>query len=151
VHAGLQFKDGKVVETEPAADSPRPVTKTQKVPPVGPEDTPDDFALSGNLGDQSLVQVLQYLHTNTKTGELLVEGERYSGVFAFNGGTIYFAEAGERHGTPAIYVCAREHQGTFTFRRTSTPPAKPKNVTDPMMRIIFECCRRIDETELSGQ
>jgi hypothetical protein len=153
VHAGMLFKDGQVIEVslKDQDAAPRPVTKTQKLRHIGQERESDTFALSGNLGDQSLVQVIQYLHANNKTGELHVEGARHSGLFGFDDGVIFFAEAGERRGAPAIYVCAREHEGTFAFRRTPTPPAKPKNVTEPMMQIIFECCRRIDETQLAGQ
>lgn len=155
----LMFKSGRMVQMD--GDGKKvDLTTTQKVPTLAKQKGGDagtsggrravEPALSGNLADQHLAQIIQFLHANTKTGELHVRGRNNLGTMAFDQGAIYYAECGDRRGPPAIYVCAREHIGTFRFNAAPTPPTRPKNVNDPMMQIIFECCKRIDETELAG-
>jgi hypothetical protein len=155
----LMFKSGRMVQMD--TDGKKvDLTTTQKVPTLSKHKGGDagssggrravEPALSGNLADQHLAQIIQFLHANTKTGELHVRGRNNLGTMAFDQGAIYYAECGDRRGPPAIYVCAREHIGTFRFNAAPTAPTRPKNVNDPMMQIIFECCKRIDETELAG-
>jgi hypothetical protein len=155
----MMFKSGRMVELDGNGNK-RDVNQTQKVPVLARQKGGDagtsggrrgvEPALSGNLADQHLAQIIQFLHANTKTGELHVRGRNNLGTMAFDSGAIYYAECGDRRGPPAIYVCAREHIGTFRFNAAPTAPTRPKNVSDPMMQIIFECCKRIDETELAG-
>jgi pSer/pThr/pTyr-binding forkhead associated (FHA) protein len=153
----MQMKEGKLVEPDspatakPSVNASKDVNRTQQVVPLSaleiPASAPD---LSGNLKDQNLAQIIQFLNSTQKTGELIVTGAKETGTFAFDQGQIFNAECGDRRGAPAIYVCAREHGGTFKFTSTKTPPAKQKNIFDNMMLIIFECCKRIDESQLSG-
>lgn len=153
----LMYKGGKLMDL---SAQPQPdVNTTQKVAPIGRAANEAgssgsrraiEPALSGNLADQHLAQIIQFLHANTKTGELHVRGRNNLGTMAFDQGSIYYAECGDRRGPPAIYVCAREHIGTFRFNSMPAAPDRPKNVSDPMMQIIFECCKRIDETGLAG-
>ncbi|MCK6470586.1 MAG: FHA domain-containing protein [Planctomycetes bacterium] len=130
--------------------------KTQEVKPVdalgshGQHAAQAGPALSGNLANQDLAQIFQFLNTNTKTGDLFVTGEQREGLISFDEGKIFFAEAGDRKGIHAVYALARERSGTFRLEGLEKPPDRPKNVTEPMMQIIFECCKRIDEDELSG-
>ena len=156
----MMYKSGRMVEMDSGLRKKTDLNTTQKVPTLGKQQAGDagtsggrrgvEPALSGNLADQHLAQIIQFLHANTKTGELHVRGRNNLGTMAFDSGAIYYAECGDRRGPPAIYVCAREHIGTFRFNASPTAPARPKNVNDPMMQIIFECCKRIDETELAG-
>jgi len=150
VKDGLFFKDGKVVvvpEGQNPDDRFKDVMTTQVVAPIS---APEEPALSGNLSDQNLAQIIQYLNTNGKTGELIVKGKNREGIFVFDKGQIISAQAGDRNGVTAIYAVARERSGSFSFKTTDTVSMRPKNVTDPVMQIIFECCKRMDETELAG-
>ncbi|HEY3323474.1 MAG TPA: FHA domain-containing protein [Planctomycetota bacterium] len=149
VKGGLKFENGKVVEIpEVEEKQEEDVNATQQVPSLS--SAQPSSALSGNLHDQNLAQIIQFLHTNAKTGELHVNGPRNQGLIAFDQGQIFFAEASGRRGAPAVYVCAREHDGTFSFLNLSRPLQRAKNVYEPMIQIIFECCKRMDETELAG-
>lgn len=121
--------------------------KTQESATLGAHGGP---ALSGNLADQDLAQIFQFLNTNTKTGDLYVSGDNREGLIGFDEGKVFFAEAGDRKGIHAVYALARERSGTFRLESLEKPSDRPKNVTEPMMQIIFECCKRIDEDELSG-
>ncbi|HYG73509.1 MAG TPA: FHA domain-containing protein [Planctomycetota bacterium] len=170
VKDGLIYKNGKFIEVSPQpAAQPLPqallprdtqpdVTTTQRVAPIGAQSNVQsneasnmvEATLAGSLADQNLAQILQYLHTNQKSGELLVKGKRNQGRMLFDQGQITYAECGDRKGPPAIYVCAREHAGSFRFTMSTGAPAAARNVNDPMMQIIFECCKRIDEAELAG-
>jgi hypothetical protein len=151
VRDGLFYRDGKVVEIP--ADSAQSnderfknVLETQVVQPL-PQNEP---ALAGSLSDQNLAQIIQYLHTNSKTGELLVRGKNREGLIAFDHGLIVSAQSGDRNGVVAIYAVARERSGSFSFKAVENVGVRPKNVNEPVMQIIFECCKRMDETELAG-
>lgn len=135
------------LEARAAKTSGADMRKTQESATLSAHGGP---ALSGNLADQDLAQIFQFLNTNTKTGDLYVSGEYREGLIAFDEGKIFFAEAGDRKGIHAVYALAREHAGTFRLESLEKPSDRPKNVTEPMMQIIFECCKRIDEDELSG-
>jgi pSer/pThr/pTyr-binding forkhead associated (FHA) protein len=159
VKEGLMFKNGKVVEVSAQKqnrDTQKDVTTTQRVEPIKPvvsaaRSSVMEATLGGSLADQNLAEILQFLHANLKTGELKVRGAKQDGLICLDQGNIYHAECGDRHGPPAIYFCARQNTGAFKFTSMAKAPDKPKNVNDPMMQIIFECCKRIDESELSGQ
>lgn len=101
--------------------------------------------LSGKLSEQNLAQVVQLLATNCRTGELRIQGDQRDGVCAFHEGRLFFAEAGVRKGEDAVYACALQADGRFAFRRSDAKPNRPENVTEPVMKIVFECCRKMDE------
>ena len=111
----------------------------------------EDASLSGNLRDQPLPQILQYLSSNSSTGELTILAREGRGLIAFNRGSIHYAEYCDRKGELAIYLLAEEHSGTFMFRDRKEPPLMAPNVFEPVVKIIFECCRRMDETKASKE
>jgi len=154
VSTGWFFKDGQIVHADedasgkpvlkaPPAPVTRGVTVTQEIRPIGARG--HDSALSGNLHDQSLPQILQFIHSNAMTGELFVEGKRHHGAIAFNNGQIFFAQSGPVNGSFAVYHCARETDGHFRFEKTANPPNRAKNVTETTVQVILESCRRMDE------
>ncbi|MCX7805053.1 MAG: FHA domain-containing protein [Planctomycetota bacterium] len=116
------------------------ISPTKQTAPV------EDASLSGNLHDQPLPQILQYLSSNSSTGELAVLSRGGRGLIAFNRGSIYYAEYSDHKGELAIYLLAEEHAGTFMFRDRKEPPLLAPNVFEPVVKVIFECCRRMDET-----
>ena len=105
----------------------------------------EDASLSGNLHDQPLPQILQYLSANASTGDLSILSRSGRGLIAFNMGSIYYAEYSEHFGETAIYMMAEEQIGTFMFRDRKEPSLLAPNVFEPVVKIIFECCRRMDE------
>lgn len=149
VSTGWYFKDGQVVQgaedaTKTAAAPPPSVMATQTLPRLGARG--HEPALSGNLHDQGLAQIMQFLHSNSMTGELFVEGKRHQGVMAFDQGQVTFAQSGAINGAFAVYHCARETEGHFRFEKMQKPPNRPRNVTETTVQIILESCRRMDES-----
>jgi hypothetical protein len=95
-----------------AEDRYKDVMQTQVVQPL-PQHEP---ALAGSLSDQNLAQIIQYLNTNSKTGELVVRGKNREGIIAFDKGLIVSAQSADRNGVVAIYAVARERSGSFSFK-----------------------------------
>jgi hypothetical protein len=137
----LFMKDGRVVEQKDLGETIA-LRETHSRPPDAAAPGP---ALSGNLSDQGLPQIVQFLHTSAMTGELKVSGARFNGVIAFDKGQLCHAEAGEFQGEFAVYACAMEQQGSFQFFRLDALPPREQNVKTPTAHVIFECCRRMDE------
>jgi hypothetical protein len=105
-------------------------------------------ALSGQLADQNLPQVLQYLHQNHKTGELNLKTANRGALFAIRRGELEYAESGGLMGAEAVFACAGEKDGAFWFMSMERLPDRERNVHQSMMDIAFECCRLMDEAGL---
>jgi hypothetical protein len=142
IASNLFMKDGKVVAQKDVGETIR-IGETQTQPPDRSAQGP---ALSGNLSDQALPQIIQFLNTSTMTGDLKVSGPRVTGVIAFDRGQLYYAEAGQFQGEFAVYACALEREGSFHFFRLEAAPSREHNVNAPTTHVIFECCRRMDES-----
>lgn len=110
-----------------------------------PREQPKEAILAGSLEDQSLPQILQFLNSSAKTGELAVNGKSEEGRIAFQDGTIFYATTSSQLGDDAVYACSRIRSGTFRFTRQEFPPDLKRNVKEKTIHLIFECCRRIDE------
>ncbi|MCZ7646427.1 MAG: FHA domain-containing protein [Planctomycetota bacterium] len=107
--------------------------------------TEPEAELSGSLHEQSLAQILQFLHSTGKTGELVVTGRTVEGKVAFQDGSIFFASAGPFNGDDAVYFCARQREGRFKFARKEFPQDLKRNIAEKTVQLIFEVCRRMDE------
>lgn len=145
VESGLQIKDGKLIYESPDGHVESKTIAIPQQPQAAPVAGPEP-ALSGQLTEQNVPQILQFLFQNQKTGELRIQTARLSGLMAFLDGNIEFAEAGSLEGIHAIYACSRQTNGSFRFNATAIPD-RPKNVDQPMMEIIFQCCKRMDEEQ----
>ena len=106
-------------------------------------------ALSGTLCDGSLPQIMQFIHAGGMTGKLSVHGEHVNGAVLFLNGHLYAATAGEAHGAEAVYACALERVGRFSFDRLERAQVQQteKTIAGNTIHVIFECCRRLDEGE----
>ncbi len=152
VSSGLQWKDGQIVmhegEDEDALEnqtiSAKEIMKTvtQPLAPVG-----NQPSLAGQLSVQSLPNLLQFLLQHANTGELVVDTDDLTGMLVFEKGRLVFAKAGSIEGEEAVFACALKREGSFRFNNLEEVPAEPRNVTMPMMQIIFECCKRYDDSE----
>ena len=103
-------------------------------------------ALAGQLSDQTLPQVLQFLNQNQKTGELHLQTDARDALFSIRKGDIVYAESGGYEGVDAVYACAKETEGAFWFNSMEALPKRIENVQASMMDIAFECCRLLDES-----
>jgi serine/threonine protein kinase len=104
-----------------------------------------DLELSGELGRYRLLQVIQFLNSSARTGELHVNGPNLEGLVAFDKGEIFFAYTGNRMGLQAVYQCVFAKEGSFRFEGSKTKPPRSKIISLPTMQILLECCRQLDE------
>ncbi|MCZ7645023.1 MAG: DUF4388 domain-containing protein [Planctomycetota bacterium] len=158
---GYVWKNGGVMpdhEQPPPPDSgPRlphvpELVATEEGLPSMPEPS-----LAGKLSDQSLPQVLQFLHATARTGELEVRGQKLKGLIGFSQGQAAFAHATalsgdtfnfsdhvDRKGDEAVLTMAGFRDGTFHFKQLDELN-RPRNIDLPTITLIFECCRQMDE------
>ena len=79
--------------------------------------------LRGKLQSIALVDVLQLLHANRKTGELLVTQGKQSGVLYVQNGVVVHAETAKAQGETAAFDILEWDQGGFEF--VTTPVKAP--------------------------
>jgi hypothetical protein len=108
-----------------------------------------EVTLAGNLSEQSLPQVLQYVAANRYTGEMKVRSQTMNGTIAIAEGNVVYAEAGDKKGMDAILALGAIRSGSFEFFSMDDLPVRPLNVRMPTMQVIFEICRMMDEKGLT--
>ena len=164
------------VAVQAAANALNSGTKeTDKQPVLGGSASPtilgDDQTMAGSLSVQGVVQLLQFIDSNAKTGEVMVQGKACSGYMAFKNGHVFHAvakvldlnyESGqavsgallrekvhgvEKTGFDALFAMASELEGKFVLKGLPTPPNKELNIIAPTMMSMLECCRRMDDAK----
>ncbi|MDZ7263247.1 MAG: DUF4388 domain-containing protein [candidate division KSB1 bacterium] len=105
-------------------------------------------SLVGKLDDFRLIEIIQMLHLNQKTGLLKVQHQSSEAHIALTNGDIIYARLGEKMGEEAIQIAAFWQEGTFAFERETD--SSQKNVHKPTMQIILDCCQLLDEGTLQS-
>ena len=103
-------------------------------------ETPKGF--SGDLGDLSIVELVQMLNLNKKTGILHINGEK-SGKIYLKDGQLFSAEFDGKVGEEAVYGMVAMDSGTFNFDITDFD--EEQTVKNSTMNVIMEACRIMDE------
>lgn len=103
------------------------------------------MGLEGNLKDFDLADILQLISLGKKTGALNVETDSNKGAIFFEEGTAVFASAGDMSGDGAITRIMRWRKGSFVFKPDEM--AGQHNVQAPIMHLVLEAARQIDEWE----
>jgi len=101
--------------------------------------------LRGSLAFTTLTDVLQFLHTTGRTGELWVEGgpdQRAAQVY-FDRGTVYHSQVGDITGIDALVEIISWVEGTFIFSTDKTSPTVTIEVSLP--NALVEAARLLDE------
>ncbi len=98
---------------------------------------------SGDLKDLSLVEVIQMLNLNKKTGLLKVQSDKLNGTIYIKDGQLWFVESGDLKGEEAMYKLVPLDEGTFQFQ--SQQVDVERNVHNSTMNVIMEACRIMDE------
>lgn len=98
--------------------------------------------LRGKLQSISLVDVLQLLHANRKTGELLVNRGRQTGVLYVHNGEVVHAESGKAQGESAAFDILEWDQGGFEF--VTTPVKVPVTIRRSVPDLLMEGARTTD-------
>ncbi|MEZ6186007.1 MAG: DUF4388 domain-containing protein [Planctomycetota bacterium] len=100
--------------------------------------------LMGSLAHGMLVEVLQGLEFNGKTGTLRVRSEHGEGALTVRRGSPHSAKLGSLEGEEAIFAMLGLKSGTFAFSGGPPDPVE-RPLTRPLTTILFEASRRIDE------
>ncbi|MEJ2053952.1 MAG: response regulator [Calditrichaceae bacterium] len=101
---------------------------------------------SGNLSELSIVELVQMLNLNKKTGILHINSG-IKGKIYLKDGQLFAAEAGDKTGEEAVYDLVSETMGTFNFQLTNFD--NKRNVENSTMNVIMEACRLMDEKQHS--
>jgi len=99
---------------------------------------------SGDLHDLSLVEVVQMLNLNKKTGRLKIDGN-ISGTIYVKEGQLWYAKSDKNEGEAAMYELVPLEEGTFQFN--SEKVDVERNVQNSTMNVIMEACRIMDEAK----
>jgi len=105
--------------------------------------------LRGRLQSISLVDVLQLLHANRKTGELLVTRPKQNGVLYVQNGEVVHAETAKAQGEAAAFDILEWDQGGFEF--VTTQVRGPVTIKRSVPDLLMEAARTTDSRKhLSG-
>jgi len=105
--------------------------------------------LRGKLQSISLVDVLQLLHANRKTGELLVTRLKQNGVLYVLNGEVVHAETAKARGESAAFDILEWDQGGFEF--VTTAVEGPVTIRRSVPDLLMEAARTTDSRKhLSG-
>ncbi len=96
----------------------------------------------GNLEDLSLVELIQLLNLNKRSGRLEIMSNE-TGRVIFKEGNMIFARYGNAEGEEAINAMVQIKKGSFKFEPT-VEEVEP-NIQGSTMNILLEACRLMDE------
>ncbi|MBX3129726.1 MAG: DUF4388 domain-containing protein [Polyangiaceae bacterium] len=101
----------------------------------------EDFR--GDLGQVGIVDLLQLLGMNRRTGQLSVTTARGSGEIRLVQGDVVDAAHRRLEGGKALIRLLGERDGTFAF--TTTPPSSLRRIDQPLNNLVMEGLRQLDE------
>jgi hypothetical protein len=101
------------------------------------------MALSGELSDLSLAELIEFFCNQRKTGRLKIAYERAPGFFYFQNGVLADARIGVLRGVEAVYYALTLENAQFKFS-PSFPPEQ-RTINQPWAQVALEGLRRMDE------
>jgi len=103
----------------------------------------DDNAVSGDLKDMALADMLQILSNGLKTAAIKIAGPKKSGMVCLDKGQIVHAVAGDKEGEEALYELIAFAEGTFRME----PIVEGKTTINAFSTdsLLMEGFRRLDE------
>jgi hypothetical protein len=105
-----------------------------------------DADLTGSLLKTPLLELLQSLEFNQKTGTLSVINGRVEAYFTVLEGRAHSAQMGELTDLEAVLALLQIEEGHFTF--SNQKPKNEKTMKTTITSILLEASRRIDEKDL---
>jgi len=100
--------------------------------------------LQGQLKYFKLVEILQMLNMNQKTGTLTTFYDFSDGQIIFKNGEITFAVFENLTGEKAVQQMVTFKQGSFIFKKDVEETTS--NIIKPTMQLILDCCQMLDES-----
>ena len=101
-------------------------------------------SMIGKLKDFRMIEILQMLNMNQKTGILTIYHDFDDGQIVLESGQITFALFHDFMGEEAIQKMAAWEHGTFIFEKDVVETEK--NIEKPTMELILDCCKMLDES-----
>lgn len=102
-------------------------------------------SMVGKLNDFRLIEVLQMLNLNQKTGKLNLYFQNWEGHIMVVDGNITFATLNGKSGEEAVQNMAFWEEGFFIFEKDAIQTER--NINKPTMQLILDCCQILDESK----
>ncbi len=101
------------------------------------------MALSGQLSDLSLAELIEFFCNQRKTGRLKIAYQRAPGYFYFDRGELVDAKIGALTGVEAVYYALTLENASFKF--SAAFEATQRTIHQPWTNVVLEGLRRLDE------
>lgn len=101
------------------------------------------MALTGELSDLSLAELIEFFCNQRKTGRLKVVYPIGSGYFYLQTGSVVHARIGVLRGIEAVFCALTLPNASFTFSPAFEPPEQ--TINQPWTSVVLEGLRRMDE------
>jgi DNA-binding response OmpR family regulator len=102
---------------------------------------------AGDLKDLSIVELVQMLNLNKKSGILHIKSDDEGEIY-LKDGQLHAIVAGKKTGEEGMYYLVGKTEGTFSFEATDV--TIESNIQNSTMNVLMEACRIMDETRHSG-
>ena len=101
------------------------------------------MALSGQLSDLSLAELIEFFCNQRKTGRLKIAYQKAPGYFYFDRGELVDAKIGALSGVDAVYYALTQENASFKFSTAFEPTRR--TIHQPWAQVALEGLRRLDE------
>src|SRR3984893_427313 len=101
------------------------------------------MALTGELSDLSLAELIEFFCNQRKTGRLKVIYSVGPGYFYLQSGSVVHARIGMLRGIEAVYFALTLPNASFTFSPAFEAPEQ--TINQPWTLVVLEGLRRMDE------
>jgi hypothetical protein len=101
------------------------------------------MALTGQLSDMSLAELIEFFCNQRKTGRLKIDYQRGHSVFFIREGELVDAKVGALSGSDAVYFSLTLPNAAFDF--SPDVQASRRTIHDTWTQVVLEGLRRLDE------
>jgi hypothetical protein len=101
------------------------------------------MALTGQLSDMSLAELIEFFCNQRKTGRLKIDYQRGHSVFFIKDGELVDAKVGSLSGVEAVYYSLTLPNAAFDF--SPEVPSTRRTISEPWTQVVLEGLRRLDE------
>lgn len=107
------------------------------------------MALTGELSDLSLAELIEFFCNQRKTGCLKIIYPHGAGYFYLHAGSVVHARIGPLRGIDAVYSALTLPNASFTFSPLVDAPER--SINQPWTQVVLEGLRRMDEGVIPGE
>lgn len=101
------------------------------------------MALTGELNDLSLAELIEFFCNQRKTGRLKVIYPLGAGYFYLKNGSVVHARIGDLRGIDAVFFALTQPNASFNFSPAFEAPEQ--TINQPWTSVVLEGLRRMDE------